>query len=330
MPPPNEALVNESNVSRVRAAYGGGSITGDFLPSVYVVEPTSRCNVRCIMCPNHRLAPESLGDMTPENARRIAAAISSTAELVMFYFMGEPLLHPRFDELLGIMREAIPGKLVVSTNLTTMDEAAIDSLLKREVDVVICCIDRWEKQAYEQIRVGASFDDSVRNTERLLVRRGSSERPMVIVKGLSIRTTEREEKEFNSFWRARGGVPLVGWVNTWAGQFPALAKLSVHGAPYEQQKRLACADLWFKMVVNWQGNVPMCCHNWDYSVSLGNVLEQSVAQIWQSSQLQSLRASHLRGEFAVNPLCENCREWADIKELSAYLGLSEELIGLVF
>ncbi len=330
MPPPTESLVNATNVSRVRAAYRGGCITGDFLPSVFVVEPTSRCNIQCIMCPNHQLSPEDLGDMTLENARRIAASIGPTAELVMCYFMGEPLLHPQLDELLRIMREEVRGKLVLSSNLTKMDDHTIDSLLRRDVDVVICCIDRWEKTAYERIRIGASFDESVRSAEQLLRCRGNAERPMVIVKGLGIRMTAEEEEAFKSYWRSRGAVPLVGWVSTWAGQFPALARLSVHGAPYDRHKRVPCADLWFKMVVNWKGDVLLCCHNWSYSFSLGNVVEQGVDQVWHSLQLQQLRASHLQGQFAVNTLCEHCREWAEMEELSAYLGLSEELIGLVF
>jgi len=326
------ALVSSVNIELVRKAYSTHAVAGDFLPCVYVVEPTSRCNINCIMCPNSALPDVLLGDMALDRAAEIFEAISPTAELVMLYFMGEPLLHPSFREYLQLARKFLKGTLVLSTNATLLNDRAISAIVDAKIDLVLCCIDRWSKEAYEQVRRGAKFDTVVDNTKRLLEARGVGSFPQVIVKALDINHMEENERiEFSDYWSQRGGIPLVGWLNTWAGQRSNLLKLTTLTAPYEAQKRSPCADLWFKMVINWRSEVVLCCHNFDSSIPLGSLRSgESVAKTWHGEQIRQLRQEHANGRYGINALCRGCREWGELGELDAYLTLDRESLHLVF
>jgi hypothetical protein len=269
--------------------------------------------------------------MPLDRVEKITKAVSPVAELVMLYFMGEPLQHSCFTSLLSIARRNIQGSLVLSTNAMLLTDDKAFDVIDNGIDIVICCLDRWDKKAYEGIRRRASFDTVVANTERLLKIRGDREKPKVIVKALDFHMPDEERKRFLDYWSVRGAIPLVGWIDTWAGQFPSLASLSGTPAPYSKAARVPCADLWFKMVINWRGDAVLCCHNYDYSYPLGHIeSSESVWQVWQGKNLTALRQSHLQEIFSCTKLCAGCREWGEIKELNVYTHLKQEEFSLVF
>lgn len=332
----NRELVCPTNVAAIRDAIREGRSKGDFLPAVYVLEPTNRCNVDCIMCPNSDFADHELGDIALDEFSRIVSAISPTAELTMLYFLGEPTVHPAFTDLLKIARGGLKGRIVVSTNATKMSSAHIDALIKN-TDVILVCIDRWDRESYERIRRGSSFDEVVRTTERILAARGTGSSPLVVVKMLDINPRpgtreawKTEVTEFQRYWTAKGAIALSGWLNTWAGQFIQLDRLRSQPTPYSSGNRVACADLWFKMVINWRGEVPMCCHNWNSSIPLGDVNTRSIEAVWQGPEVVRLRDSHAHGDYTCTSLCQSCKEWARADELDAYLRLNTDDLYVVF
>mgnify|MGYP001179662264 CR=1 FL=1 len=329
-------MVNEANVAALHTAIRDRAIVGTFLPAVFVLEPTNRCNVKCVMCPNKRFKGGELGDVSLDAWQARITSIAPVAELVMMYFMGESTLHPVFADLMAAARRGLRGRLVLSTNAMELTQTAAQAMIDN-LDVIIVCIDRWNAGAYEAIRRGGVFNDVVSAVEMLLRLRGQSSTPEIVVKTLDLTLSseprsqlEREERAFDEFWRARGAVPLSGWLNTWAGQFLSLAKLATRGTPYSSSKRGPCADLWFKMVINWRGEVVMCCHDWRSQTVIGSLPESDLHELWHSEILQRMRSEHSAGNFAQSRLCGGCREWGEADELDAYLRLDESDMFRVF
>jgi MoaA/NifB/PqqE/SkfB family radical SAM enzyme len=284
------------------------------------------------MLPNAKL-----GDAEVEELAGTFAAIAPYAELVMLYFMGESTLHPEFIRILELARSTIRGRIALSTNASKMSTGIMDAILTN-TDLLILPIDRWSPVAYERIRRGSKFDEVVENAHELLRRRGDGIDPTIVIKGLDIVLPkesrdiklEEETQQFISYWQERGAVPLAGWLNTWAGQMPNLLRLASKPNPYEGSARVACADLWFKMVINWQGKTVLCCHNWDYSVPLGRLDDEGLIGVWQSEYLASLRAAQLRGDYDCTSICATCREWGEPSELDSYLRLDMNDLFQVF
>ncbi|WP_340677490.1 radical SAM protein [Paraglaciecola sp.] len=74
-------------------------------------------------------------------------------------------------------------------------------------------------------------------------------------------------------------------------------------------KRSKCHFPWIYMEVASNGDVSPCHTFYDYSI--GNVNEQSVADIWQGQRMHNLRKG-LRGEGGLFPICGSCaRYYAD-------------------
>lgn len=329
-------FVNQENLDRLRMAITNAQPFGLFLPSVYVLELTNRCNINCIMCPNSKFKEPELGDVDERSFIRTLDLIAPYSELLMLYFMGEPTLHPRFASLLWEARKRLGGKIVVSTNAFNLSDEVVAALVEN-TDIVLICIDRWQEGAYEKIRRGSQFRNVVNSAEKILTFRAQSEFPKIIVKSLDIsfrdensESLERESDEFCNYWLQRGALPLFGWLNTWAGQFEYLKKFATNETPYTNMSHAPCADLWFKMVVNWRGEVVLCCHDWSSSVVVGDINANSLSSIWHSEKMVRFRNSHLEGDYGCTALCTKCAEWGEADELESYVRLNKTDLYRVF
>jgi Iron-sulfur cluster-binding domain len=318
------SIVNSKNLQKTREALRNGDVKGDFLPSVYVVETSSLCNLECIVCPNRKMSPHNQGYIDVDIFKKIILDISPYCEFLMLYWMGEPFLHSKLPELLSIARSHIRGKIVLSSNMTHLNEPLTRSILTN-VDILLCCIDRWNKLAYEKIRRGSSFETVVSNTESILDQRRDGDRCEIVVKALDFANSSAEYRKFAAYWRSKGARPLLAWLNDWAGTFNQTRKAATIPIPHEEFKRVPCADLWFKLVMNWRGDIQMCCFDWNYShqISRYNDKEDWLANAWQSAKLVELRQAHINGNWRFNSMCSECTTWGEEYELNAYVNFDD-------
>lgn len=325
------AAVNNMNVEAIQRAIESGATTGDFLPSVYVLDPISRCNISCVMCPNSRMAQSQFGEISPEVFTDIIQTISPYAEFLMLYWMGEPLLHSNFSELLKVAREHIQGKIVVSSNMTVFDERTYQSLAEN-ADIVLACIDRWDKAAYEKIRRGAKFDVVVEHTKLLLKAcEAPKSRCQVVVKGLDIKHDSLEYEAFHDYWEQLGAKPLLAWLNTWASTMPGVRNAAQLAVPGENDLRVPCADLWFKMVLDWQGRTQMCCFDWQYANQISDERGANwLKRVWHGEKMLALRKMHIEANYQMNTLCKKCDSWGEPNEHLAYTSWSDDSYFIVF
>ena len=213
-----------------------------------------------------------------------------------------------------------------------LSEEVSRELVELNIDLIICCIDHWEKKKYENIRIGGKFETVIKNVEKLLELKNNvkSSKSLIVIKSLDFGFKNKERVEFTDFWSSRGGIPLIGWIDSWAGQMPDLRKVKYQTQPYFESERVSCADLWFKMVINWKGDVVLCCHNFDYSISFGNIIENEIHSIWHGDKLIKYRQKHIESQFNCNALCRGCTEWGTLGEMDIYTELNEENFSLIF
>lgn len=114
------------------------------------VEITNVCNLRCPFCHGTHRPPQF---MQPADFRRIAGKLRPYTAYLYLHLLGEPLLHPRLEEILSICREA-DFKVTLVTNGTLL-EAAEETLLNCGCLYKIC----YSLHAYEGNRLPVSPED---------------------------------------------------------------------------------------------------------------------------------------------------------------------------
>ena len=137
-------------------------------PLNVILDLTARCNLKCVMCyfaatdrlafaPFDRSISED-GNLPVEVFERIAADLFPRAWRVALACAAEPMIHPRFREILAIAgRFGVPD-LWFPTNLLALTPATAAAIVENRVTVVAASIDGFTKETYEKIRVPAKWE----------------------------------------------------------------------------------------------------------------------------------------------------------------------------
>jgi radical SAM protein with 4Fe4S-binding SPASM domain len=129
------------------------------LPKLLVIESTSRCNLKCPMCPRTiEMSPSGeYGDLDESILPNLEGAIRSTAS-VCLSSMGKPLLNRRLPAISERIKSVNPlVQVPITTNGSLLSESVAESLIKCGIDSVNVSIDAADPAIYAKIRVGANL-----------------------------------------------------------------------------------------------------------------------------------------------------------------------------
>ena len=143
-------------------------------PLKVYVEPTNACNLACATCVRHAW-DEREGFMEWATFEAVADGLRPGAT-VAFMGLGEPLLHPRFLEMVRLAGER-GLRTEVTTNALLLDDALAAGLLDAGLDQLVVSIDGANAEAFGRVRSGASLDRVVENVRRLHDARGPNYGP---------------------------------------------------------------------------------------------------------------------------------------------------------
>lgn len=146
-------------------------------PLNVILDLTARCNLKCVMCyfaatdrlafaPFDRQISED-GNLPIEVFEKIAADLFPRAWRVALACAAEPMIHPRFREILAIAsRYGVPD-LWFPTNLMALTAPTAEALVSNNVTAVAASIDGVTKETYEKIRPPAKWDRLLANLDLL-------------------------------------------------------------------------------------------------------------------------------------------------------------------
>lgn len=292
-----------------------------YMPVRLWVEPTSRCNLACVMCPNKDLPQAQKGFMDFGLFQKIIDEARGSVFDVHLMHRGESLLHPDFFRM---VRYAHDAGLVTRfhTNGTLLDEDKSRRLVDSGLDQFAFSFDGFDKENYEKIRVKGRFDQTVANIIRFLEikKELGSKKPYTVLELIDFPEVfrsagRRGQKEFLARFR---GLPLdevkVKKPHNWAGDA---------GRPPRRKRYAPCTFLWQALVVFWDGSVLPCPQDFFGCSELGNVKRAGLSEIWNGERMISLRRKILAKDFEGLPTCAQCdRPWRP-----QVLGVPTEYLG---
>ncbi|WP_372424811.1 radical SAM protein [Salinarimonas chemoclinalis] len=136
------------------------------------LDPTTRCNLECRLC----YTKQSHGklDLEPEDLDAALAKLTASPALevkgIHLNWRGEPLMNPRFEELLAVTRAALPDvKLQWHTNGTMLTRKRVRSILAVPVrHKIFVSIDGGNALSHDLNRGAGTFEKTLRGLETLL------------------------------------------------------------------------------------------------------------------------------------------------------------------
>ena len=135
---------------------------------VVILDLTERCNLKCVMCyfantDRLRFQPydrelDTRGLMPVDVFEKIAADLFPGAWRVALGCAAEPLIHPKFKEIVTIAGRYNVPDLWFPTNLLALTEKSAEAILDAGVTTVAASIDGITRETYESIRIGGKFE----------------------------------------------------------------------------------------------------------------------------------------------------------------------------
>jgi len=137
------------------------------LPTLAMIEISSRCNLACVMCPRSlgKSPTGGSGDIALEAFDRLEGLLSHLDNVVLSW-IGEPLLHPQFDQILQRVKDH-KAKVHVTTNGMLIDDELAVLLVRQRLDGLAVSIDAADEVLYRQIRRGGDLARVKENIRRI-------------------------------------------------------------------------------------------------------------------------------------------------------------------
>jgi len=304
-------------------------------PIVVTIETINICNFRCVYCPqSNELAHLAAGRgvMALTDFRRIVANLQSafTIRSVSLQRDGEPLLNRRIDEYVAhLTQHGIAAGF--SSNCSRLNDEIIGRLLDaglRRVKTDFCA----DPERYERLRIRGRWQETLDGIRRLLAVAAKRSVPLkVCITDLGTHAVSAEEsrraiaklRALFAPWQDRVVVIPVRFHNA-LGQ--SLVNLGGHSEKPRRGRYCRCHQPWVNVTVDFAGRVVSCCRDLRSEVVLGNLLEQSISEIWNGESMRRLRRALIERRPDTVPTCRVC----DVPWSGSYSGRSPWEKGVSF
>ena len=255
------------------------------LPNRVTIELTNRCNRNCKGCPRHQMRyPE--GDMPLELFDTIVEQLPLETVIVPF-FRGESLLHPRFADAMEKLQKFSDVQLATNGDLVThrTGEAILNSVSFLSLSLHTYTTRPMTGRTTELLHAANSrgIDTQVSIVDSLL--------------------PKGESKPFAEQW-----LPHVDRVRIYkAHSHNGFGSLN----PPPTDDRRPCRKPWTDIIIYWNGTVALCNHDWDNRLNLGNASEHPLHTIWRSKNYIHTRVLHMTGNRRMVKSCRHCDHYSE-------------------
>ncbi len=273
--------------------------------------------------------------MTPDEFKIVVSEIKPFCNYVYLHLMGEPLLHPKLNEILKICDEE-KIKTNITTNgtlLKTQTETLLESSSLRKVSV--------SAHSFEANENGKDYDEYVEDISKFSLDFSNAGKEVVIKFWNNDSTNKHvrdkegknslnekmlgdlfdylkkfkaeilfkdKEKYLNAFYE-KGNIEIIKHVYIQQGEKFEWPNQTTEG----ETKELKCLGTVSQFGVLVSGDVVPCCLDSEGAVKFGNVYNEKFKDIIESERFKSFQDSIKRGLPACS-LCKKC-SFARKKEL---------------
>src|SRR5215213_4615824 len=260
------------------------------------LELTSKCNLRCGMCPLPvlRRPYEDMEWPLVEKAEREIHGLG--LKLKWLHEMGEPLLYARIDDAIRLFPEAS-----LSTNGLVLTPEIGAKLLASPLKRIRICVDSIQPEVYPQLRTGGDFDKLVDLTRRFLAQAKGHPLRIEIQKMRSRLTLGETTDDFRKLFDLKQ-YKNARVIEKTCEALDVNEETDLHGKFY------GCVQgAFFTWVVIFaDGRVTHCCYDAHGDQVMGDLKTQSLPEIIAGDRMAQMQAAFERRDLSQLPRCGEC------------------------
>jgi MoaA/NifB/PqqE/SkfB family radical SAM enzyme len=273
-------------------------------PKYIQMETVTKCNAKCPFCPQNEIVRDP-AKMPTEMWQKIVDDTRGWGITYRPFLTNEPFVDNRMPEIVRYIKENDPtARVEFNTNGELMTEKLSRELLEAGVDIMRFSIDGFSRETYEPSRIGINYDKVMERTQIFLDlwdQGGYRDKVFTELRMIEVPENKHEIEDYKAFWGPRCSEVLITHMYQW---------------PWTGQKRedvvmKPCLKILDEMFFYTNGNATICCWDVHERAVIGNVIEQSVEEIWESYAARCMRATLDDGRRDLLNLCSRCNAYQD-------------------
>jgi len=273
-----------------------------------LIEFTSVCNLRCKMC---ALDHSQKGFMDPLLFENLIEQISDNSkhniDNISLWLGGETLLHPKIDLMLDILskvknKNKIFPKVALLTNATVLDERKSDIIFgSNAVDSILFSVDGGNKESFEDLRVGANWENVLSNINIFLKKNREMKKNIRTGVISIIKPGVKLSSEFKKLINSVDEY-MPRDAHSWDGS----KELGIEIDYGKEGKKGLCYFVLRQLAVHWDGDVSPCCIDLNKRGVLGSLKDKSIYEIYHSNERRMIISKMYKNLRKEIELCKDC------------------------
>ncbi len=292
------------------------------LPPIVMIEPTDICNLQCPMCPtgNGTLKREK-GFMSFDLFKKIIDEVYEDTMMILLWNQGEPFLN---KELIKMTKYASDKGLYVIVSTNGSIELNANQIVNSGIDTLIFSIDGITQESYEKYRVKGDLNLVLTNLKNIIAEKKRLRKtlPLIEWQFLVFKHNENQidkvkklAKKFEvDFLKLKTAQIYSANDLEYLPENPKYRRYKIKGNNFKIKFNLKnrCRRIWTQPVVNWNGEMAVCCFDKNNIHKIGNVQNENIKTIWNGKKYNDFRKIILTDRKSI-PMCRNCGEGIKLK-----------------
>ncbi len=290
-------------------------------PMNITIEQTNVCNLDCPVCETGAgILGRTKGHMSLEQFKTIIDKVGAHTNTLMFYFMGEPFLNKHAYDMIWYAKHAGIPFIETCTNGDFVDPAR---LVASGLDRVSFQIGGMTQETHQVYRVKGRLDRTLANLKETIRQKQLQGSKLQVEAGLIVmKHNEHEVDLFRKTVMELGADhavvvdPCVRTVEQGKAFLPVnRAHWFYDEAAFNRGILMpkvlpdnTCPWIYYSLAIHVNGDVVPCCRDPKGQEVMGNILRQSLDEIWNGPRYREFRARIHRDQGAVD-ICHLCSSY---------------------
>lgn len=277
-------------------------------PTHLEIETTNLCQLACPFCPHH-IMERKKGIMTWDVLKKTIEEASGKAKTCYMHQIGEPLIHPDQVDMIEYVHDA-GIRVSISTNAMLLGPYMTKRLFDSGLDELTLAVDSLKPEVYAKLRVKGDFKRVIQNIDNCLIYAQTRAKcPVIEVQVIVTKANVSEIPAFKAKYEpmlaaiGNGSWLRIKQFSTFAGRVPDLSPEP--SAPL----RFTCKKLWTHIGIQWNGDLSLCCRDYNSEMIVGNIMKQTIDEVWNSDDYNKLRQHHRNENWSADDrlkMCSTC------------------------
>jgi radical SAM protein with 4Fe4S-binding SPASM domain len=291
-------------------------------PLTIHLELTNRCNFKCKFCPesfdNYENIVGGYKFLTLPQFKNISNQISELGaiKVLRLWIMGEPLLNKELPAMIRHAKEKkISEKIEVTTNASALTKNIADELIDSGLDVLKISIYGIDEK-HNEITQSNITPEKIRNNIEYFVGKNKINNRIKVVIKLIDPINKQQVKIFKELYNELADELVIEDPHTWTDSEDFGILKNVYSVEQLQNKirnksKSVCSFPFYTLAIHSDGEVSVCCVDWEKKTSIGNCFENTLSQLWNSDKLYDFRKNHINRNTINLPACNTCDYFVD-------------------